>query len=339
MASHGNPITATLAGVVDQMRQRNRAELEMLGPGVRLEGRRYLVTGANSGLGAAVTRDLAGRGAAVVMACRSGIPEAGEAIARDASSSAVTMRRVDLSDFAEIHRLCDGLLEDDVTLDGVICNAGLMPSEDRPTRQGFELMFGVNFMANVVLLGRLMHDGRLRASTPDRKPRVVVVASEAHRSAEPIDWDTFGQYREYGTVDGMKWYGHSKLASVTYTAELARRHPELMVSAICPGAVASNMAREAPAAIKPALDWVMSRAFASPAHAAEPVVYLAGADEIEGETGTYLHMRRRRDPVEHALDPQNGAELWARSHALACAAMGGVEGPASWTRALGCETD
>ncbi len=336
MANLGNPLSATFAGVVDQWRQRGRAELDMLDPAVRLEDRTILVTGANSGLGEAVARDLARRGAAVVMACRSQIPAAGEAIAADTGSQRVSMRRVELADFASIHALCDGLRDDGVTLDAVVCNAGLMPGEDRPTRQGFEVMFGVNFLANVVLVRRLITDGILRAGG-DRRPRVVLVASEAHRSAPPIDWNTFGQYRRYGAVDGMRWYGHSKLAAITFMAELSRRHPELGVFAICPGAVASNMARDAPAAIKPAIDWVMQRSFASPEHAAEPVVYLAASPEMEDESGVYLHMRRRRAPVEHALDPQNGARLWRASESLICDGMRGAEGPTEWRAPFGCD--
>lgn len=335
-----NPLSATLVGLLDQWGTPATPELEMLGPQTRLDGRHYLVTGANSGLGLAITEDLARRGAAVVMACRRQIPEAGKGVARRTGSTRIRMEPVDLADLRQVRALVARLVDRGVRLDGVVCNAGLMPSHDRPSAQGFELMFAVNFLANFELVRGLVGAGLLEgdrdgggdAGDDDGRrrprPRVVLVASEAHRTGAPLDWRTFGQYVHYGPLDGMKWYGHSKLATVTFAQELARRHPELGVHAICPGAVASNMAREAPWWVKPILDQVMARAFASPAVAAEPVVYLLAAPGIEGLTGWYLHMKRRRDPAAQAMSPEVGRELWSRAEALIEGAVGSGRGQA-----------
>ena len=70
-----NPISAALAGAI-ATRTTARAHGHALGRR-RVDGKLALVTGANRGLGKAVASQLAQRGARVIMACRSGIPEAG----------------------------------------------------------------------------------------------------------------------------------------------------------------------------------------------------------------------------------------------------------------------
>ena len=72
---HDNPFTATLSGLLD--RGRVGRTLPCLMPQDRLDGRTVMVTGANRGLGKAIAVQMLQRGARLIMACRSGIPEAG----------------------------------------------------------------------------------------------------------------------------------------------------------------------------------------------------------------------------------------------------------------------
>ena len=92
-----NPISAALAGAIATRTQHatHRHALRMI---ERIDGKLALVTGANRGLGKAVASQLAQRGARVIMACRSGIPEAGDEVARESGSSAIEMLPVDLGD-------------------------------------------------------------------------------------------------------------------------------------------------------------------------------------------------------------------------------------------------
>src|SRR6267142_6945138 len=144
MRQFNNPLSATLAGLADQLRRRRGGA--MLADGERLDGRTCLVTGANSGLGKAIAIQLAARGARVIMACRSGIPEAGADVRRLSGSDAVEMMHVDLTDFDSVRGLCDQLRDRKVRLDVAVLNAGVMPRSSRRTRHGFELMFQVNYL-------------------------------------------------------------------------------------------------------------------------------------------------------------------------------------------------
>jgi NAD(P)-dependent dehydrogenase (short-subunit alcohol dehydrogenase family) len=324
-----NPLGATLAALGQRVGKRGARRA--LAAAQRLDGRTCLITGASSGLGKALALDLAGRGARVLMACRSGIPAIGEQVARDTGNPQVEMLPVDLADLRTVERLCDTLRDRGERVDLLLLNAGVMPRSDRRTVQGFEEMFQVNFLAGALLSRRLLEDGVIPNRTLARAPaagrtgptpRIVFVSSEVHRSAPPIDAATLGTYVEYGTLTGMRQYAHSKLAVCTYANALARRlrtdeGVDVAVHAICPGPVASNMAREAPFWIKPVLAPAMRLLFASPAVAAQPVAYLAASPEIEGQSGLYLHRSALVEPAPSSREPERGDRVWQAARALA----------------------
>lgn len=326
--THGNPFTAILSGLLDQ--RSKDPKVAPVPSGVRLEGRTCLVTGANSGLGKAIAIRLAKRGAHVIMACRSGIPEAGEDVRVESGSDKVEMIQVDLSDFDSIAAFCDELRDRNVTLDTAVFNAGVVPVTSRMSKHGLELMFSVNFLAKFVVLNRLLHDGVIpnaefgNNSRAEDPPRVIFVSSETHRSSIPIDFDAFGEPVEYGVADGVKYYGLSKLHLTTYFQELSRRlnpngngqDPDVCVHALCPGAINSNMAREAPTWLKPILKPVMALFFQSPEKAAIPVDYLVASEEMGVRTGEYMHMLRPKESSDPSKDPDNGALLWSRTEDL-----------------------
>jgi NAD(P)-dependent dehydrogenase (short-subunit alcohol dehydrogenase family) len=323
--SHNHPFTATLIGLIDLVR--NKGDGVRLDDSDRLDGRTCLVTGASSGLGKATAIELARRGARVLMACRGGIPEAGQDVERMSHSRAVEMLAVDLAELASIHRLCDQLRDRKERLDIVVLNAGVMPRRSQRTRDGFERMFQVNYLANVLLAERLLGDGVIanrafaQSGGGGRHPRIILVSSDSHRSAKPLDFRTFGDYVEYGMATGMAHYGHTKLALCTFAVELGRRLRDehgvgVAVHSLCPGPVASNIAREAPGWVTPPLRLVMRLFFSTPEVAARPVVYLACARALEGETGRYMHGMRFKELAEMARDPARGAALWEASQAL-----------------------
>ena len=302
---------------------RAKPALNPVSASVRIDGKVCLVTGANRGLGKAVAVDLAQRGGRVIMACRSGHPEAEEEVKRRSGSDAVEMLTVDLSDMRSVHRLCDELKERNIRIDIAVLNAGLAALRARRTPQGFETMFAVHFLANRVMVDRWLRDGVIRPSDVSaRPPRIVFVASEAHRSGAPIDFESLGAYRDFqGAGHGLKRYCATKLLMCTYAKELSRRlntadGPAVAVHTVCPGAIASGIAREAPAMLKPIVHPVMKLLFQSPEKAARPVIYLCCADEAGARTGMYLHMMAEKQMSALATDEANGAKLWEASQAL-----------------------
>ena len=316
-----NRITnAVSAAVIDRLSQRET--ITPVPDSVRIDGAVCLVTGSNSGLGKAVAIDLAKRGGRVLMACRSGHPDAGEEVKRLSGSDDVEMLKVDLADMESVHELCDALKHRGQRLDIIVLNAGLMPRSARRSPQGYELMFAVHFLANRILIDRLLTDGMIQPSTrPEERPRIVIVASEAHRSAGPIDFEHFGAFADYGLKDGLKYYAASKLRLCTFAQELSRRlnadgEIQVAVNSLCPGPVNSNIAREAPAFLKSLLYPVMKLLFATPEKAAKPVIHLCCAQEMGRRSGVYLHLMRERQASALAMDEAAGERLWRVSEAL-----------------------
>lgn len=227
-----------------------------------------------------------------------------------------------------MHRCCDNLQRRGVRIDIALMNAGLMSRKLRETPQGYEIMFAVHFLAKRVMIDRWLRDGVIRPSSRDGEtPRIVFITSESHRSAHTIDFDHLGAYTEYGMTESMRYYGLSKLALCTFATELSRRlNPsggvEVAVHAMCPGGMATNIARDAPILLKPIVNTVLRRFFQSPEEALAPVIYLCCAKEAGCSTGMYLHMMHRKRVSPTASDPNNGARLWETSEALVAKSRG-----------------
>ena len=318
--NYNRKFSAFASGVVDRFSQ--RAALNPVPETVRLDGKVCLVTGANRGLGKAVAVDLAKRGGTVLMACRGGHPDAGEDVRRVAGSNAVDMLHVDLADLESVHALCDQLERDRRKIDILVLNAGVMPAKARRSAQGYELMFAVHFLANRVLVDRLLADGTIQpASRGGETPRIVFIVSETHRAADSIEFGDFGAFTDYGLKDGLKYYALSKLHLCTYAQELSRRlNPEyevrVAVNSLWPGAVDSDLMREAPWFLKPLLYPAKRLLFAAPHKAAAPVTYACCAEDMGRRTGAYLHLMREKEMSAPAMDASAGARLWRASEAL-----------------------
>nr|WP_255216134.1 SDR family NAD(P)-dependent oxidoreductase [Pseudenhygromyxa sp. WMMC2535] len=280
-----------------------------------------MVTGASSGLGAAITAGLARRGAQVYGAARTATPEVTSQLRAAAGCDRVDMLPVDLAELDRIEALADALAErlaaTGAHLNLVVCNAGSVPLGDRQTSLGLEHMFVVNYLAKVVLIDALRRRGLL-GPLGERAPRVIIVASEAHRGAAAVDLDQLGAHTPFGVGEVIARYASYKLALLTYAMELSRRleGEGVAVHALCPGAVDSKLARAAPRWSKPLLGLIFRLFFQPPEKAAQPVLYLALAPELEGETGIYLHQWARKQPDPRAREPEHGAALWRATEAL-----------------------
>ncbi|HWT44004.1 MAG TPA: SDR family NAD(P)-dependent oxidoreductase, partial [Sphingopyxis sp.] len=174
-------------------------------------GRRFLVTGANAGIGFEVSKVLAARGAHVILACRD--EDKAEAamnrIRVDAPKAELSFQRLDLADLDQVRDAAKAVLAGP-RIDVLVNNAGVMIPPRTLTKQGYELQFGVNHLGTFALTG-LIH--------PHVDDRIVITGSIAHKSGA-MDYSDLSASRSY-----HNWarYQMSKLANLLHMFELDRR--------------------------------------------------------------------------------------------------------------------
>lgn len=313
-----NPVIASLAGVKDFFTRQQLAS--RLTDRDRADGMNVLVTGANSGLGFALAVEFARRGARVIMAGRSKIPEAGELVKKKSGSEKVEMRYLDLSKIETIHQFVHSLKKEGVKLDISIFNAATALPGSRITESGQDEMFLVNYLSKVILSQLLLSNSVVELDHPSRLSKMIFISSDSHRGASYIDYDEFGRYFKYGVSKGISNYSYFKLVLNTYATELSRRinsgSTRICINTICPGPVHSNIVKEAPWLLRITLKGIFRIVFKAPSKAALPVVYMALSPDYEGKTNEYLHMFNPKKMDPKVYEEAEGEKLWTRSMEL-----------------------
>ena len=271
-----------------------------------LTGRNYLVTGANTGIGKETARALAQRGARVTLAGRSEdkTRAAMADIAASAPGADLEYLHLDLGSVAAARESAAEFLARDEPLDVLINNAG-MAGLHGTTADGFEMAFGVNYVAPFVFTELLLD--RLKASDA---ARVVNVASDAHYRAKGIDWDAVR--KPTVTKIGFAEYGVSKLANVLHAQELGRRLAGTNVTtyALHPGVIASDVWRETPQPLRSILTLFMK----STADGAKTSLHCATSEAVGGQSGLYYEKSKPKEPSP-VVTPELAGDLWARTEA------------------------
>jgi protochlorophyllide reductase len=291
-----------------------------------LSGKLAVVTGANSGLGLATARGLAGAGAEVIMACRN-LEKAratADAIRKTHSRAKLDLMALDLSDLSAVRAFASAFNDKYDRLDILVNNAGVMALPERRTADGFEMQVGTNHLGHFTLTGLLLD--RLRAG---KAPRVVTVSSFFHKRGrirlDDLNWNK-------GGYDKWKAYAQAKLANLMFTLELDRRlkaNNETIISAGShPGYAATHLQFAGPEMSGSVLNKLAMHAgnmllAQSQDKGALPSLYAATAPDVQG--GAYYgpdgigEMRgypTRAQPVGRARDTDTAARLWSLSERL-----------------------
>ena len=310
-----NPVVASLAGVKDFF-----AKQELAGrysETDRADGKTVLITGANSGLGFAMAVEFARRGARVLMAGRSKIPEAGERVKKLSGSESVEMHFLDLSKIESIHSFVRSLADQKTRVDICILNAATALPGSRETASGQDEMFLVNYLSNVILTRLLLSKSVITLKESAPLSRMIFISSDSHQGATHIDYNEFGRYFKYGVSKGISNYSYFKLVLNTYATELSRRingdSVKIGINVICPGPVHSNIVKEAPWLLRMTLKGIFWVVFKSPAKAARPVVYMALSKDYEGLSNEYLHMFNPKKMDPKVYEDSEGEKLWTAS--------------------------
>lgn len=204
-------------------------------------GKTFLVTGANSGLGFGTSKELARKGAKVVMTARN--MQKGEAavaaIKQEVPNADLVLMQLDLADVKAVEKFAESFKSQFSQLDVLINNAGvMMPNTRQTTKQGFELQFGTNHIGHFVLTNQLLP---VLENTPNS--RIVTLSSlVAKMGKADIYWNDLQWEKSY---DKMAAYAQSKLANMMFGLELQQRLTESGSNTISllahPGYTATNL--------------------------------------------------------------------------------------------------
>ena len=306
------------------------------------DGRRFIITGANSGVGYQAALELGRLGAEIDFAVRdtSKGSAAVESIRRELPSLRATVSSLDLASLDSVREFAARELNNGKRLDVLINNAGMInEGERRTTKDGFELMFGTNalgpFALTGLLLPKLLERGTVGGA--DVPPRIVTLASVAHKRGT-IPFDDLQGDRTYRK--GYPWYTLSKLANLMLALEMDRRlrgqhpgaHGEPAVwSVACHPGVANtnffktNASGKIEAAIRRLSGHVISAVLNSDKEGALPTVFAAVSPEAK--SGGYYGPQGFKEmrggdvgPAEiapQARDQAAAARLWSECERLA----------------------
>lgn len=276
----------------------------------RLDGRVALVTGGNTGIGLETARDLARRGAHVIIASRNTAKskQAVEDIIRTTGNKNVEYYYLDLSKFSSVVHFAEEINRNVEKLHILVNNAGLIRGPTAPTEDGCNIVMQVNYISAFLLTLLLLE--KLIASKPSR---IVIVTSCIHMFTYFYPDDLAGLRTR---LDFMK-YSNSKLCQVLWMKALTKRLPDgVTVNALHPGIVKTDIFDTLPVLLHKVIKIIISALFKDAYEGAQTTIHLCVAPELENITGQYYKNCRPASISYCAKDDHLVEQVWKLSFKL-----------------------
>jgi dehydrogenase/reductase SDR family member 12 len=281
-----------------------------------LRGKTVLVTGANSGIGKAITGAAAALGASVLMTVRDRARgEATRAQIRAAVANAdVRVEVCDVANLAAVRVFAADLTGRGHGLDVLIHNAGVLPAARTETDQGHEVTLATHVLGPVLLTEKL---APILAASPD--PRVIIMSSGGMYTQTLHADDP--EYR-HGRYRGTTAYARTKRMQVALTPMLARRWADRNIAVYCmhPGWVDTPGVADS----LPGFHRITGPLLRHPSEGADTAVWLAATTPTP-PSGRFWHDRRQR--AEHYLPTTRESEFDRARLWRFCLQATGIEGP------------
>ena len=281
-----------------------------------MNGKICLVTGANAGIGFAISLGLAKKGATVVMVSRN--KSRGETslakIKRISHNNSIFLLVADLSSQAEIRQLVINFNKKFNRLDILINNVGVITQQRILTKDGLEMQFALNHLAPFLLTDLL-----LESIKKSNSARIINISSTAHKNTR-INFDDLQSVQSYNPVEVYK---KTKLCNVLFTYELARRLKGTNITSNClhPGVIRTKLLGNLLSFSelfggKWGLNFIRWLRYKSPQKGAQTPLYLASSPDLDGVSGKYFDNKRMVDSSKESYELGPAKKLWDISKKL-----------------------
>ncbi|MBA2439078.1 MAG: SDR family oxidoreductase [Thermoleophilaceae bacterium] len=295
IAQIGRVFSVRISGA-DTALRRARSTLACVRP---VADQTILVTGATDGLGRELARELAQRGATVLLHGRdkAKAEEARRSITEATGNDRIEVLIADLASMGAVRGLAAQVRDATDGLHALVNNAGIAGPPRTVTEDGVELHLAVNYLSHFLLTKELFP--LLLRSAPSR---IVNVSSIGQT---PIDFDDPMMERGY---DPMRAYCQSKLAQISFTFELAGhlRDTEVTVNALHPATLMdTKMVRDY---------FGMPRT--SVEEGTEATLRLVTDPSLDGVSGRYFDGLHESGAHAQANDRDARKQLWELSEQL-----------------------
>ncbi|GBP54383.1 Retinol dehydrogenase 12 [Eumeta japonica] len=273
----------------------------------QLKGKVVLVTGGNTGIGLETARDLARRGARVIIASRNTEKSkvAVEDIIATTGNEKVEFKYLDLSSFESVRRFVDEFNRSESVLDVLVNNAGCAGLKRKVTRDGIDLVMQINYLGPFLLTNLLLD--KLINSKPSR---IVIVSSYAHYFAK-LDTDDLAGLKTKGY---WTTYANSKLCNVLWAKALSKKLPAgVIANALHPGVVKTEIWNKVPAVFRTVILSIIDLMFKTSAEGAQTSIHLAVANELCNSSGLFYADCKPINPSAAANDTKLIETVWERS--------------------------
>ncbi|XP_043523879.1 retinol dehydrogenase 14 isoform X1 [Frieseomelitta varia] len=277
----------------------------------RMDGKTVIITGCTSGIGRETAKDIARRGARLIMACRNleAANKLKEELIKEFGNENIVTRKLDLSSLSSVREFAQQINREESRLDVLIHNAGTAEVFRKEVNEdGLEMTMATNHYGPF-LLTHLLID-LLKRSKPSR---IVVVASGLYFLAR-LNLNNPNPVRSFPAY----LYYVSKYANIVFTLELARRLEGSGVTANClhPGLINTGIWKKVPPPFSWALTLLLKVFCKTVEQGAQTTIHLAVSSEVDGISGKYFSDCRETNLPDRIKDPSMGKKFWEISETI-----------------------
>ncbi|BES96912.1 Dehydrogenase [Nesidiocoris tenuis] len=289
---------------------RRRKSLDTNG---RLDGKTYIVTGCNKGVGLHTAVELSKRGARVLMACKNlgSAHLVKNAIARYTNNDDIEVYRLDLSSFWSVRQFAKDVIENEGRIDGIIFNAGIGIIKNKLTKDGLPLVWQVNHLSPLMIVQLL--GGFLKKA---ESAQIIFVSSVFHHF-DRLDVDNL-------QAENGRWpstiFCNTKLANIMTSMYLAKKLKDTGITVNCvnPGLVNTQILRRFKSNIVQSVIEFLLEQFGKPeVDGAATTLTVALNPALKSVTGKYFsNCQESHCLSSKAKDLKLAERLWENSNKL-----------------------